>query len=197
MSLGPVLLGTEQLGNRRRLFSLLDRIRCDEIEYQANRTRILRVYLINQSCPYNTMLCEKLKLCLVAVNTRNGTFSPKKTLWDECVCLALKKHLFWRTKPHEIFLKQAPLTESFSNLICSLVCHWTACMTMASHLLSRFTIISCMDWWSAFRLQVSWSSRRCWHSRSTEATPRRLCLISQHRDCRTDKQQMSAWNTAN
>lgn len=111
------------------------------------------------------------------------------------VCHALEKCLLGRMKLHEIFLKQATLTESFSNLFCSLVCHWTACMTMASHLLSRFTIISCMDWWSAFRLQVSWSSRRCWHSRSTEATPRRLCLISQHRDCRTDKQQMPVWNT--
>lgn len=110
--------------------------------------------------------------------------------------LVLKKCFLWRMKSHETFLKQASLTESFSDRFCSLVCQWTACMTMASHLLSRFTIINCMDWWSAFRLQVSWSSRRCWHNRSTEATPRRLCLISEHRDWRIDKQQMSAWNTS-
>lgn len=111
------------------------------------------------------------------------------------VCFSCAEKCFlWRMKSHKTFLKQASLTESFSDRFCSLVCQWTACMTMASHLLSRFTIINCMDWWSAFRLQVSWSSRRCWHNRSTEATPRRLCLISEHRDWRTDKQQMSAWN---
>ena len=55
-------------------------------------------------------------------------------------------------------------------------------MTMASHLRSRFTMISCMGWWSGFTLQVSRSSRRCWHNRRMEATPRRRCLISQQRD---------------
>lgn len=81
------------------------------------------------------------------------------------------------------------LTGSFPIFFCSRVCHWTACMTMASHLLSRFTMISCMGWWSAFRLQVSRSSRRCWHSRRMEATPLRRCLISWQRDCNIEGDQ--------
>lgn len=83
------------------------------------------------------------------------------------------------------------LTDSFPIFFCSRVCHWTACITMASHLLSRFTMISCMGWWSAFRLQVSRSSRRCWHSRRMEATPLRRCLISWQRDCDTEKDQFA------
>lgn len=79
--------------------------------------------------------------------------------------------------------KKSSLTDSFPIFFCSRVCHWTACMTMASHLRSRFTMISCMGWWSGFTLQVSRSSRRCWHNRRMEATPRRRCLISQQRDC--------------
>lgn len=150
------------------------------------------VYVIEQCCPYNAVW--KTEDSLVDSKDWEWHLSHKKALRDGYVFLVLKKYFLWRMKSHETFLKQASLTESFSNRFCSLVCQWTACMTMASHLLSRFTIISCMDWWSAFRLQVSWSSRRCWHNRSTEATPRRLCLISEHRDWRRDKQQMSAWN---
>lgn len=85
------------------------------------------------------------------------------------------------------FRKKKSLTDSFPIFFCSRVCHWTACMTMASHLLSRFTMISCMGWWSALRLQVSPSSRRCWHNRRMEATPRRRCFISQQRDCNTGR----------
>lgn len=116
----------------------------------------------------------------------------KNHLYDEDIFQALKECFFLRKMRDHYALKKEKnisLTDSFPIFFCSRVCHWTACMTMASHLLSRFTIISCMGWWSAFRLQVSRSSRRCWHNRRMEATPRRRFLISQQRDCNTERVQ--------
>lgn len=62
MSLGPVLLGSEQLSTRRRLVFLLCGIRYDVIKYPANTICLYEFILLNNLV--HTMLCKKLKIHL-------------------------------------------------------------------------------------------------------------------------------------